>query len=169
MILGGASEGDHDRAPHAGFREAAEAQPGIRIAAFAHRLLSARPRARGDGRVAAASGRIDGVLAANDVMALGALDAMRERDARSRWSASTPRRKACKAIKSGDMLATAAFDAMKMACLSWRPPSAACLAKSVPSEIILPVEIIDRSNCAAWDRPYSAERPLPEWGAYVKA
>jgi hypothetical protein len=33
---------------------------------------------------------------------------------------------------------------------------------------MLPVEVVDRSNCAAWDKPY-AERSLPEWRDYVKA
>jgi hypothetical protein len=33
---------------------------------------------------------------------------------------------------------------------------------------MLPVEIVDRANCAAWDRPY-AERPLPRWSDYVRA
>jgi hypothetical protein len=36
----------------------------------------------------------------------------------------------------------------------------------VPAEIMLPVEVVDRDNCEAWDLPY-AQRPLPDWSAYV--
>ena len=38
----------------------------------------------------------------------------------------------------------------------------------VPRLLMLPVEVVDRGNCAAWDKPY-AERSLPEWRDYVKA
>jgi hypothetical protein len=31
---------------------------------------------------------------------------------------------------------------------------------------MLPVEIVDRSNCEVWDRPYE-ERSLPQWHQYV--
>jgi ribose transport system substrate-binding protein len=40
--------------------------------------------------------------------------------------------------------------------------------ETVPRLLMLPVEVVDRSNCAAWDKPY-AERSLPEWRDYVKA
>ena len=40
--------------------------------------------------------------------------------------------------------------------------------ETVPRLLMLPVEVVDRSNCAAWDKPY-AERALPEWRDYVKA
>jgi hypothetical protein len=32
--------------------------------------------------------------------------------------------------------------------------------------MLLPVEVVDRSNCDAWDKPYE-QRPLPEWDACV--
>ena len=34
--------------------------------------------------------------------------------------------------------------------------------ESVPAEIILPVQIIDAGNGAAWNKPYE-QRPLPVW------
>jgi ABC-type sugar transport system substrate-binding protein len=152
----------------AGFRDAAEAQPGIRIK---HSRVGYFQHAEGRAAMAellAAEPRIDGVLAANDAMALGALDAMRESGRKIPLVGVNATPEGVQAIKSGDMLGTAAFDAMKMACLSVEAAVRVLSGKSVPSQITLPVEIVDRTNCAAWDRPYS-ERPLPEWGAYVKA
>ena len=66
------------------------------------------------------------------------------------------------AIKAGDLLASASFDAMKMACLAVEAAIRVLSGEKVPAEIVLPVEIVDRTNCAAWDLPY-AQRPLPEW------
>ena len=105
----------------------------------------------------------DAVLAANDAMALGVIDAM--------TAAKLPLcpivgvnavPAAIDAIKAGSMLATASFDAMKMACLAAEAALRHLRGERVPREIMLPVEIVDRANCAAWDRPFEA-RDLPLW------
>ncbi len=74
---------------------------------LAQRRFPARP---GQGRHAGAAGRrahIDGVLAANDFMALGALEAMDEQGRKAPSSASTPRPTAC---------------APSRPAISWPPP-----------------------------------------------
>jgi len=150
----------------AGFRDAAEARPGIHIK---HTRIGYFQRAEGRTAMAellATDPRIDGVLAANDAMALGALDAMRESGRKIPLVGVNATPEGVQAIKAGDMLGTAAFDAMKMTCLSVEAAVRVLSGQRVPGEIMLPVEIVDRRNCAAWDRPYS-DRPLPEWGAYV--
>ena len=107
----------------------------------------------------------DAILAANDAMAVGAIDAFE--------AAGKPLvpvvgvnavPDAIAAIKSGKLLATASFDAMKMACLATEAAVRYLKGESVPREITLPVEIVDRANCAAWDLPFEA-RALPEWDA----
>jgi ribose transport system substrate-binding protein len=115
----------------------------------------------------AAQPRIDGVLAANDFMALGALDAMRETGRKMPIVGVNATPEGVQAIKAGDMLASASFDAMKMACLGVEAAVRVLCGDQVPAEILLPVEVVDRTNCAAWDPPY-AQRPLPEWAAYVR-
>ena len=71
------------------------------------------------------------------------------------------------AIKSGKLLATASFDAMKMACLAAEAAVRYLNGESVPREILLPVEIVDRTNYAAWDMPFEA-RALPAWDAIIE-
>ena len=66
----------------------------------------------------AKSPRIDGVLAANDFMALGAIDAMREKNRKVPIVGINATPEGVAAIKAGDLLASASFDAMKMACLA---------------------------------------------------
>ena len=107
----------------------------------------------------------DAILAANDAMALGAIEAFE--------AAGKPLvpvvgvnavPDAIAAIKTGKLLATASFDAMKMACLAAEAAVRYLKGESVPREIMLPVEIVDRANYAAWDMPFEA-RALPAWDA----
>lgn len=152
----------------AGFREAAAARPQIRIRASRD---GAYQRAEGKGamlELLAAEPRIDGVLAANDFMALGALEAMAEQGRKAAIVGVNATPEGVRAIRHGDLLASASFDAMKMACLAVDAAVRVLAGETVPAQVMLPVEVVDRSNCAAWDRPYE-ERPLPEWDAYVRS
>lgn len=107
---------------------------------------------------------IDAVLSANDHMALGVIDALTEGGA-----AKLPPTVGINAIPdaiveiaAGRMLATANFDPMAMSAIAVEAAVRHLEGERVPAEIILPVEIIDASNCAAWNQPYAA-RPLPVW------
>lgn len=151
-----------------GFRDAASAHPRIRIA---DSRVGYFQRAGGHAAMTellAAGTPISGVLAANDVMALGALDALRETGLKPQVVGVNATPEGVEAIRTGDMLASAAFDAMKMACLGTEAAFRHLRGLPVPRELILPVEIVDRSNYAAWARPY-AERELPVWERYVPA
>ena len=152
----------------AGFRDAASARDGIAIVNsrsgdFLHdggyaamiELLAAEPR-------------IDGVLAANDFMALGALEAMREKGRTMPIVGINATPEGAQAIKAGGMLASASFDAMKMACLGVEAAIRLLSGEKTPAEILLPVEVVDRTNCDAWELPYD-RRSLPDWADYAGA
>ena len=109
----------------------------------------------------------DAVLAANDAMALGAISAL--------TAAKRPLcpivgvnavPQAIDAIKAGALLATASFDAMKMASLAAEAAVRHLRGERVPREIILPVEIVDHTNFKAWDSPFE-ERVAPHWDDYT--
>jgi ribose transport system substrate-binding protein len=120
-------------------------------------------------RVLASGVPFDAVLAANDAMALGAIEAL---EAAGRALPpivgvnAVP--DAIAAIQSGKLLATASFDAMKMACLATEAAVRYLNGETVPRDIVLPVEIVDHNNCAAWDLPFEA-RPLPRWEDLISA
>ncbi|TMJ73551.1 MAG: sugar ABC transporter substrate-binding protein [Alphaproteobacteria bacterium] len=151
----------------AGFRDAARARKSIRIVDSRPGYFLRDGGHAGMTELLAAQPRIDGVLAANDFMALGALDAMRETGRKIQIVGVNATPEGVQAIKAGDMLASASFDAMKMACLGVEAAVRVLSGERVPAEILLPVEVVDRTNCAAWDLPYE-QRPLPEWSAYVR-
>ena len=107
----------------------------------------------------------EAILATNDAMALGAIEAAGKPLVPVVGVNAVP--DAIAAIKSGKLLATASFDAMKMACLAAEAALRYLKGETVPREIMLPVEIIERANCAAWDLPFEA-RALAEWDAIVE-
>jgi ribose transport system substrate-binding protein len=110
----------------------------------------------------AAGIEFDGVVAANGTMALGALDALGKRGLAKPVVGINAIPEAVAAIRQGRMLATADFDAMKMACIATEAAVRYLRGERVPKRIILPVQIVDASNCALWDRPYAA-RACPSW------
>ncbi|MBC7780093.1 MAG: sugar ABC transporter substrate-binding protein [Proteobacteria bacterium] len=105
---------------------------------------------------------LDAVLAANDVMALGALDALSGRGWQVPVIGINALPEAIDAIRSGQLLATVDFDAMKIAHIATEALLRHLRGERVPKEITLPVQIVDRSNFAAWDRPL-AQRDCLRW------
>jgi ribose transport system substrate-binding protein len=111
--------------------------------------------------------RFDAVVAANDTMALGALDALR--------GGSIPPivgvnaiPEAIAAIKRRELYATVDFDAMKMACIATEAALRHLRGEVIRPRITLPAQVVDATNFALWDRPYE-ERPLPEWAQVMEA
>jgi ribose transport system substrate-binding protein len=123
-----------------------------------------------DAMVALLAGGIefDGVIAANDAMALGVLDVLDAQRLARPVVGVNAIPEAITAIREGRMLATADFDAMKMACVATEAAVRYLRGERVPASITLPVQIVDASNCAFWDRPY-AERDCPTWETVVSA
>jgi ribose transport system substrate-binding protein len=142
------------------FSEAAAKHPGIRLAGPCAGDYSREVARRAVAAWLAANDAPAGCLAANDVMALGALDALRAAGRRAAVAGVNAIPEAVAAIRRGEMLATADFNAMHMASLATECAARHLRGERVPERIELPVEIVDRQNCRSWDLPYEA-RPLP--------
>ncbi len=143
----------------AAFGAVAAAFPGIEIAGIVHgdyRRDTARARVR---EWLAAKGDVEGVAAANDVMALGALDALGETGRSAAVVGVNAIPEAIAAIRAGRLLATADFNAMRMCFLATECLIRHLQGEPVPERITLPVELVDASNADRWDLPY-ARRPI---------
>ena len=168
LVLAGTPGSMSGRDRMTGFAAAFATHPRItRVADVPGEFLQSAAR-REMKRVLDGGVAFDAILAANDAMALGAIEAIE--------AAGKPLvpvvgvnavPDAIAAIKSGKLLATASFDAMKMACLAAEAALRYLNGESVPRDIMLPVEIVDRANCVAWDLPFEA-RALPEWDAIAE-
>lgn len=150
-----------------GFHAAAAGHPGIRIAGACSGRYQFESARREFAKLLAETDRVDAVLAANDVMALGAIAALRAagRDALVAGVNAIP--EAIAAIKKGSMLVTADFSAMNLGAVAAECAIRRARGEAVPEEILLPVQIVDRSNVSAWDRPYE-ERACLNWADALK-
>ena len=112
--------------------------------------------------------RLDALLVANDLMAMGVLQALDEthRDLLMVSVNGTP--DAVKAVKQGRLLATAFFDTLRFGYIGMEAAARFVRGESVPRRIVLPADVIDETNWAAWDKPYEA-RPFPDWVSTVAA
>ncbi len=150
----------------------AERMKGILMAAAESPGLEVVARLRGDYQrdvarramagLLARGTEFEGIVAANDSMALGALDALEEKALARPVVGVNAIPEAVAAIREGRMLATADFDAMKMACIATEAALRHLRGEAVPARILLPVQIVERSNCSSWDRPYES-RECPAW------
>lgn len=150
------------------FRDVAAAHPGIEVVATASGNYQ---RAEGKAEMAkilAAHPKLDGVISANDIMALGALEALDAAKRTTTIVGMNAMPDAVKAIKAGRLLATVSYDALSLTAIALQAAIRILDGKPVAKVVELPAEIIDLSNCAAWDRPYE-ERPLPMWDDVMSA
>jgi ribose transport system substrate-binding protein len=151
-----------------GFATALEACPGIRVVATLQgEYQQVAGRAAMDAFLAGATGAFDAVLAANDAMALGAIESLQSHGLRPLVTGVNALPDAIAAIRVGTLLATADFDALRIACVATEAAIRHLRGESVPREIVLPVQIVDRSNYAPWDKPLEA-RDCPRWADVVK-
>ncbi len=143
-----------------GYLAAAERRPGIQIVGRCSGWNLREPGRMAFAELLQKHDRVDGVLAANDDMAIGALAAL---DAAGRHAAvvgvnAIP--EAIELIREGRMVATADFNAMLLCHLATECAVRYLRGEAVPADIQLPSPIVDQTNYKHWDQPYR-ERPLP--------
>jgi len=71
------------------------------------------------------------------------------------------------ALKNGTLLATADFNAMHMSAIAAEAAIRHLREERVPGEILLPVEVVDITNCSRWDVAI-ANRACPRWEDVVE-
>jgi ribose transport system substrate-binding protein len=110
--------------------------------------------------------QIDAVLSANDGMALGALEALKEAGRTAVVIGINGILPAVKLIEIGALLASVDFNMFKIGCTATRAALRHLRGERLPEKIMLPAEIIDRTNYKAWLVPVE-QRTCPEWSEVV--
>jgi len=105
---------------------------------------------------------IDAVLSANDSMALGALEALKEANRTTTVIGINGILPAVKKIESGELLATVDFNMFNIGCTATLAAVRHLKGEPVPDRLMLPAEIIDKSNYRTWLVPVE-QRPCPTW------
>jgi len=111
--------------------------------------------------------QIDAVLSANDGMALGVLEALKEANRSSIVIGINGILPAVKQIEAGAILATVDFNMFKIGCTATRAAVRHLKKEPLPEKVMLPAEIIDKTNYNAWLVPVD-QRACPEWGEVVR-
>ena len=109
---------------------------------------------------------IDAVLSANDSMALGALEALEQANRTAIVIGINGILPAVKLIETGALLASVDFNMFKIGCTATRAALRHLDGEPLPDKIVLPAEIIDRTNYRAWLVPVG-QRSCPEWHEVV--
>jgi ribose transport system substrate-binding protein len=149
-----------------GFQEALKAFPGVRLVRKIRGDYLRDPAKRAASELLREGVRFDAVLAANDDMAIGMTAALDEAGVKATVVGVNAIPEAITAIKEGKLLATVDFNSKDMSTIATEAVLRHLRGEKVPAEIMLPVQIVDRSNYATWDKPFEA-RPDIAWSAVV--
>lgn len=145
-----------------GFKDAAAQEPGITLidTIVGDYVKPVAYEATKQWLAQHADVRVDACLVANDIMALGVLDALDEAGRTAAVVGVNAIPEAIPAIQEGKILATADFNAMRLAYLATEAAVYVLKGKPLPARIALPVEIVTRENCHLWDQPYAQRSVL---------
>ncbi len=106
--------------------------------------------------------QIDGVMAANDAMAIGAIEALDAANRKSIVVGINGTKEAVDAVKAGKLLASGQADPFMQGCLATTLAIRHLRKQPVPAEHFLKPSVIDASNYKVFDMPVEA-RSCPKW------
>jgi ribose transport system substrate-binding protein len=150
-----------------GLKETLARFPNIELLGLSVGHLQQAPAKAAMAALLARHAVIDGVWTANDLMAFGALDALQAEGRTAKVVGINGLPAAIEHIERGTMVASADFSAFNIAAIAARAVLRHLAGRPVPKEIMVPAELIDRSNCQRWKVPF-AERACPAWDEIVR-
>ena len=146
-----------------GFQDALKETPNIKVV-LSKSANYARPAASDLLRALLkinSTPQIDGVLAANDAMAFGAVEAFKE--AKKKLPLITginASKEAVDMIKAGDLLASGDDNGLIEGCLGAEIAIRTLRKQPVPKEVMAKTEVVTKANLAAYETPVE-KRPCP--------
>ena len=108
--------------------------------------------------------QIDGVMAANDAMAIGAIEALDAANRKAIVVGINGTKEAVDAVKAGKLLASGQADPFMQGCLATMMAIRHLRHQPIVAEMFLPPSVIDASNYKEFDMPVEA-RSCPKWEA----
>lgn len=106
--------------------------------------------------------QIDGVLAANDAMAIGAIEALEGANRKAQVIGVNGTKEAIDAIKSGKLLASGDYNGFVQGCLGMMIAIRSLRNEPVINEIVLKPTVIGKENYQPYDVPLES-RKCPSW------
>lgn len=106
--------------------------------------------------------QIDGVLAANDAMAIGAIEALDGANRKAKVVGINGTKEAVDAIKSGKLLASGDYNGFLQGCIGTMVAIRALRNETIVNEVVLKPTVVNASNYKPYDVPLES-RSCPSW------
>jgi ribose transport system substrate-binding protein len=151
-----------------GFRKALEESPQAKLLASQPANYQRLQALQVTENLLQAHPNIDGVLAANDAMALGAIEALEAAKHKALVVGINGTKEAIDAIKAGTLLATGDYSGFLQGCVGTMAAIRHLRKLPVPKEVVFPVTVIDNTNYKAADIP-DTQRTCPAWESVAKS
>ena len=151
-----------------GFRKALEENPGAKLLASQPANYQRLQALQVTENLIQSNPQIDGVMAAADVMAFGAIEALEaagKKGTKVVGIGGVP--ESIAAIKAGRLLATAEFNGYKMGCLATMAALRHLRKEPVPDTIVIKGIMIDQSTMGPFEVP-PEKRTCPKWNEFVQ-
>jgi ribose transport system substrate-binding protein len=149
-----------------GFNEALKEFPNVKLLASQSGNYARKSAAQAMTTMIRRFPKIDGVLAANDPMAVGALDALGSNKRTALVVGINASRDAAELIKSGAMVASGDYNGFAEGCVAAQLAIRAIRKQAVRKEAILQTIVVDKSNVGPYEVPVE-KRPCPTVEAAV--
>ena len=150
-----------------GFKKALEEFPNVKLLASQPANYQRLAALEVTENLLQSNPNISGVLAANDAMALGAIEALDGAHRKALVIGINGTKEAIDAIKAGTLLGSGDNDGYVQGCIGTMAAIRVVRKLPVPRDVIFPVTVIDRTNYKAADIP-DAQRRCPQWETIVK-
>lgn len=150
-----------------GFADAAKQAPGIKVVASQPGNYQRLQALQVMENLIQSHPRIDGVFAANDSMASGAIEALEGADRKALVVGINGTKEAIDAIKAGKMLATGDYNGFMQGCMAVMSAVRELRKLPVQKEIVFPAMVINKTNYKPWETPVES-RSCPKWEDGIK-
>ncbi|MBR1235130.1 sugar ABC transporter substrate-binding protein [Bradyrhizobium sp. AUGA SZCCT0182] len=167
VVIEGTPAAPTNRERLRGYQRAFGEFPGIEVLGSAVGNYQTPDARRGMEKLLAEHKQIDAVLSANDSMALGVLDALKTANRSAIVIGINGILPAVKQIEAGGMLASVDFNMFKIGCTATRAAVRHLKREPLPEKVMLPAEVIDKTNYKAWLVPVD-QRSCPDWSEVVR-
>jgi ribose transport system substrate-binding protein len=167
IIIEGQGGSSNNQKRMAGFKKALEDFPNVKVLASQTGNFQRAMALQVTENLLQAHSQIDGVLAANDAMALGAVEALDAANRKAMVIGLNGTKEAIDAVKAGKLLATGDCDGFLQGCMGTMAAVRHLRNLPVPKEVIFPITVFDSTNYQGADVPYE-QRMCPSWESIVK-
>jgi ribose transport system substrate-binding protein len=150
-----------------GFKQALEEFPNVKLLASQPGNFQRLQALQVTENLMQAHPVIDGVMAANDAMALGVIEALDAANRKALVVGLNGTKEGIDAIKAGKLLASGDFNGYLQGCIGAMAAIRQVRNLPVPKEINFPPHVVDSTNYKDLDVPES-QRECPAWETVVK-